>query len=306
MKRNFQIDDQESDQEENKEEKEEMTTKKLKPVVANALPNDFHCKTTNVKKFCSMLKCLGTPGMLDSCFHFSELGMTIYSKDSTAPIIIKAFWNKLFFQEYKCSTPFDVWVDPKSLINLNKKINQVESIDIETLSTMNMEGLKIFGVKKSNSGEPCKFFIHVPQSSDSHEFLQTPKSYVWNIKTHSETFKENVGFASDAAPYVNIMFDKGTLHFHAVGESGVSGAGISQVAETSEESSEHSFTNIFQQALIKRVCNCADLSKMLIISYPMQQPEMTSLCRFSYYLDQDQTPHSHFSIFMTEAVANES
>jgi hypothetical protein len=309
MKRQFQIDDQDSDQEETtkqEDKKEEQLTKKLKPNPVSALPNDFHCKTTNVKKFCSMLKCLGTPGMLDTCFHFSEIGMTLYSRDSVAPIVIKAFWNKLFFQEYKCPTSFDVWLDPKCLIHLNKKINQIESIDIETLSTVNMEGLKIFGVKKSKSGEACKFFINLPQSSDSHDFLQTSKSYNWHIKTPSETFQENIGFASDTEPYINVTFNKGVLDFHAVGESGLFGAGISQSAEASEEITEHSFTNMFQQALIKRVCNCADLSKMLTLSYPLQQPDMASLCRFSYYLDQDQTPHSHFSIFMAEAITNES
>ncbi len=305
MKQNFQIDQESDQEEETKEETQATVPKKQKSANICGLPTDFHCKTTNVKKFCSMLKCLGTPGMLDTCFHFSDVGMTIYSKDSTAPVIIKAFWNKCFFQEYTCPTLFNVWIDPKVLIHLNKRINQVESIDIETLSTMNMEGLKITGVKKSSSGEPCKFFINIPLSSESHEFLQTSKSYVWNITTHSETFKENTGF-SDSEPYINVKYDKGVLHFDAVSESGLCGAGISQMAETSEEISEHTFTNMFQQALIKRVCNCADLSKMLNIAHLLQDPQVVSLCRFSYYLDTDHTPHSHFSIFIAEAVASES
>jgi hypothetical protein len=276
----------------------------LKAVV-NKLPEGFHCNTTNVKKFCSMLRCLGTKDMMDVCFHFSELGMTLYSRGSVWPVIVKAFWHKLFFQSYACPQTFDVWVDPKSLVELNKRIKDVESIDIKTLCSVSTSGLTVTGAKKSSNGHSRKFYVNLPESNSSHDFLKLDQKYVWSIQTPAHTFNDNVCFISTTAAFLKMGYSSSQLSFHAVSDSGLLSSGIEQDAEASAEIVDHNFENLFQPKLLKLVAQPHDLATMLDISYPLQEPEKVALVRFSYYLDSE-TPQSHFSVFVNEAGANEA
>ncbi len=280
--------------------------KKQKPNVPdlqNVLPSSFHCKTTNMKKLRTMLRCYGSDkDMMDVCMHFDALGMSLYSRTSIAPIVVKAFWNKSFFQDYKCAVPFRVWVSPSSFLHIIKKMKDVEAITIETLNTKEMSGLRLSGTKKSSCGDNCNFHINLPESTGSHDMLLMDQDYVWSIITPSTTFNENVSFTQEAT-FITVRYNQHSLSFESVFDSGLLGTTIYQSAEPQKNIEAHAFENMFQKNLLKFVAQAHSMSKMLTIGYHVPNPGKISIVQFTYSLDSED-PGSHFTIYVGDAGLN--
>ena len=283
-----------------KKQKQDM---KSMPMIGG-IPKNFQCKTPKCKKLCTMISSINDTNAEGIKFEFTEIGMFLYSNAmSHTGVVVKAFWHSSFFEDYKCEQCFSIWVSVKDILDVTKKIKDIDMIIISTFVEKSFEGLRFSGNRKQESKNETPFNInvaHITQECDDLDFSTV--QWVLDINTPSSDFSKSIQFIKGPEEsYVQIKCDQKLICFSSVGENGAIKTETFQKAHVAKEICGQTFENIFSHKSLRAVTTAHELNQMLHIVHPLVSP----IVLFAYILDESHQPNSHFSLYVPQKIVED-
>jgi hypothetical protein len=216
-------------------------------------------------------------------------------------ILVTAFWNPMRFQSYECRSVLDVWVQTKRLVELRKRIKDVETLTIALVEDddywLEFSGNLKFAVGGEGQFTFNLFGLHVNQDATTVSY-----AYKWHATTAAQRFQTNSEFICDDNDAVQFKISGDTITLAGVTDAGRFGETTSQKIATQSSERAVEFECMFYKKLLKIVAMMHNIDKSLVISFSADEEGDTWPVLFSSSFDQGSpgttSRKSHFSVYI--------
>ena len=256
----------------------------------------FATSTLNVKDFCNVILGFSCTSVENVLFCFSPEGLTMYAREIS--ILITAFWNPMRFQSYECPTTLNVWVPLKRLVELRKRIKDVETLTVALVEDDDIR-LEFSGNLRFAVGGEGQFTFNLFGVDVAQEATTVSYRYNQHATTAAQRFQTNIEFICDDNDAVQFKISGGKIRLAGVTDAGRFGETNSQDIETLQSVD---FECMFYKKLLKIVAMMHNIDKSLVISFSADDEGDSWPVLFSSSFDQGSPGtmgrKSHFSVYI--------
>ncbi len=256
---------------------------------------NFVTSTLNVKDFCNCILGFSCTSAEHVLFRFGPDGLTMYAREIA--IVVFAYWNRTRFQSYDCGDEKRVWVHTSRLVELRKRIKDVETLTIAIVEEDDIR-LQFSGELKFSVGGAGPFTFNAFGAVETQEPVTLNHVYLWHATTAAQRFQTNIDFICDDNDAVQFKISGDTIRLAGVTDAGRFGETASQTIETRQAVD---FECLFYKKLLKIVTMLHNIHPSLTVSFSTGDEGEELPVLFSSSFDQGTSGvnnKSHFSVFI--------